>query len=199
MSQLFNVGYFNEEDLKNEGFKSLGENVRISRNCTIIGTHNISIGDNVRIDEYSSIIASETGYVRLGSFIHIAGYCLLSGGSGVVLEDFTGLSHGVHIYSRTDDYSGNHLTNPTVPKKYLCLSEGEVKLKRHVIVGSGSVILPKVTIGEGCSIGALSLVTKDIDEWGVYFGCPVKRLKNRSKRLLDLEKELIIERARKGK
>ncbi len=37
---------------------------------------------------------------------------MLSAGDGIVMEDFSGLSQGVRIYSRTDDYSGKFLTNP---------------------------------------------------------------------------------------
>ena len=52
---------------------------------------------------------------------------------------------------------------------------------------------PKFTIGDGTAVGALSLVTKSLDPWGVYFDSPVKKLKNRSKRLLKWEAELIAE------
>ena len=107
------------------------------------------------------------------------------------MSDFSGLSQGICIYSGTDDYTGKFLTNPTVPDKYLKVKLAQVILGRHVIVGSGSVILPGVTIGEGSSVGALSLVTKSLDEWGVYFGVPVKKLKARSKDILKLEAELV--------
>ena len=187
---LFDPGYYNEDDLKNAGFKSLGKNVRIAKNCTIIGLDNIDIGSNVRIDGYCTIIAADTGWAKIESYVHIGGYCLLIAGDGIHLQDFSGLSQGVRIYSRTDDYSGNHLTNPTVPKEYTGVTQGPVTLERHVIIGSGSVILPDITIGEGSSVGALSLVTKHLDPWGVYFGCPAKKLKARSKRLLELEAKL---------
>lgn len=187
---MFNPGYYTDADLKKVGFKSIGKNVSIAKNCTIIGASNISIGNNVRIDGYCSIVAAGTGYVKLGSYIHIGGYSMLSAGYGIVMNDFSGLSQGVRIFSRTDDYSGEYLTNPTVPEKYIGISKGEVLLKKHVIIGSGSVVLPRVTIGEGSSVGALSLVTKSLDDWGVYFGSPVKRLKERSKNLLKLEEEL---------
>jgi galactoside O-acetyltransferase len=186
----FNPGYYTEDDLKNAGFKALGKNVRIAKNNTIIGLENIVIGDNVRIDGYCAIITAGDGWLNIGSYIHIGGCCYLSAGDGIRMEDFSGLSQGVRIYSRTDDYSGKHLTNPTVPERYTGITRGTVVLGRHVIIGSGSVILPKVTIGDGSSVGALSLVTKDLDPWGVYFGCPAKRLKSRSKRLLELEAEL---------
>jgi acetyltransferase-like isoleucine patch superfamily enzyme len=186
----FNPGYFNEDDLKDAGFKSLGRHVQIAKNCTIVGLENIAIGDHVRIDPYCSIIAAGSGWLQLGSYIHIAGYCLLLAGDGIRMEDFSGISQGVRIYSRTDDYSGNHLTNPTVPEKYTGVTRGAVVLGKHVIVGSGSVILPNISIGEGSAVGALSLVTKNLKPWGIYFGSPAKLLKGRSPRVLELEAEL---------
>jgi galactoside O-acetyltransferase len=190
MKNPFDPGYYTEGELKNAGFKAIGRNVRIAKNCTIIGLENITIGDNVRIDGYCSIIAAGQGWLNIRSFIHIGGYCLLSAGDGIELEDFCGLSHGVRIYSRTDDYTGKHLTNPTVPEKYTGITHGTVTLGRHVIIGSGTVILPKVSIGEGSSVGALSFVHKSLEPWGIFFGCPVQRLKDRSKRLLELEIDL---------
>jgi acetyltransferase-like isoleucine patch superfamily enzyme len=190
MINPFNVGYYNEEQLCTFGFKSIGKNVQIAKNCTIIGLNNISIGNNVRIDGYCTIVADGNGWLNIGSFIHIGGWCFLSAVSGITLEDFSGLSQGVRIYSKTDDYSGKYLTNPTVPGHFTGTMQGTVTIRTHVIIGSGSVILPKVTIGEGSSVGALSLVTKNLAPWGVYFGCPVKRLKSRSKRLLELETNL---------
>jgi acetyltransferase-like isoleucine patch superfamily enzyme len=193
LTNPFDPGYYSGAELRSIGFKSIGSNVQIAKNCNIVGLGNISIGNNVRIDAYCTIIAAGDGWLDLGSFIHIGGYCFLSAGEGIIMEDFSGLSQGVRIYSRTDDFTGSYLTNPTVPKKYTGIAGGTVILKRHVIIGSGSVILPKVTIGEGSSVGALSLVTKSIDCWGVFFGCPVKRLKSRSKHLLVLESEFMKE------
>lgn len=186
----FDPGYYDEHDLRDAGFKAVGRNVQIARNCTIIGLQNIEIGDNVRIDGYCSLIAAGQGWLSIGSYVHIGGYCMLSAGDGIRMEDFSGLSQGVRIYSRTDDYSGKYLTNPTVPEKYTGVAAGTVTLGRHVIIGSSSVILPDVSIGEGSSVGALSLVTKSLDEWGVFFGTPVRKLKNRSRALLSLEAAL---------
>lgn len=187
----FDVGFFTEHELKNLGFKRLGNNVSIAKNCTIIGLQNISIGDNVRIDGYSTIVAAGDGFLNIGSFIHIGGYSLLSAGAGITMNDFSGISQGVRVYSKTDDYTGAYLTNPTVPPKYTGVTSGEVVLGRHSIIGSGTVILPKVTIGEGASVGALSLVTKSLADWGVYFGSPARRIRNRKKDLLALEQEFL--------
>ncbi|MDS0801701.1 acyltransferase [Burkholderia cenocepacia] len=190
MENPFNPGYWTEEDLPKFGFADVGANVRVAKNCTIIGLENISLGSNVRIDG-PTVIAASAGYVRIGSYVHIGGMTFIAGAGGVEIEDFAGLSQGVRIYSASDDYSGNALTNPTVPSKFLNVTKAPVTLGRHVIIGSGAVILPGCSIGEGSSVGALSLVTKSLESWGVFFGAPAKRIKRRSKRLLELEGALL--------
>ena len=88
----------------------------------------------------------------------------------ILFYRISGLSHGVKIYTKSDDYSGKFLTNPTVPEEYTSKKTGSVILGKHAIIGSNSIVLPGVTIGEGTAVGALSLVTKSLGEWGVFFG-----------------------------
>lgn len=196
MSQLQHT-YLTEDDLANEGFARLGKNVRIAPSCNIVGAQNISIGDNVRIDGFCTIAAA-IGSVTIGSWVHIGGYCALLASEGIVFEDFSGLAWGVHIYTRSDDYSGRFMTNPTVPAKFTNPSHGPVHLGRHVIVGAHTVILPGVTLGEGGAVGALSLVTKSQPAWTICSGVPARRISERSKDLLKLEDELRREAKRDG-
>ncbi len=193
MSKLFGPTHYTEEELAGEGFRALGHNVRIARNCTIIGAENIAIGDNVRIDGYCTLVAAGNGRIDLGSYIHIGGYCALLAGAGITMEDFSGLSWGVQVYTKSDDFSGRYMTNPTVPAKYTGVKGGSVVLKRHSIVGASSVILPKVVLGEGVAVGAHSLVSKSLDGWGIYSGIPAKRIKDRSRKLLELEQQFLEE------
>jgi galactoside O-acetyltransferase len=58
------------------------------------------------------------------------------------------------------------------------------------MVLTGAVILPHVTVRTGAVVGALSLVKSDCDEFGLYAGCPAKKVGERSRRLLELEREL---------
>ena len=95
------------------------------------------------------------------------------------------------IYSKTDDYSGRSLTNPTIPNKYKSVKKGKVIINEHVIVGANSIILPNVNIGIGTSIGALSLVSTNLESWAMYFGNPLKRIAKRSDALL-LKKEAFL-------
>ena len=187
----FETGYFSENELRTFGFKAIGENVKIAKNCTISGISNISIGDNVIIDAFCSIITTGEGQLQIGSFIHIGAFCHLLANDGIEIKDFSGLSQGVKIYSKSDDYSGNSLTNPTIPSKYKQIKRGKVIINEHVIIGANSVILPNVAIGEGTSVGALSLVASNLDSWTIYFGNPLKRLTKRSKALL-IKKEAFL-------
>lgn len=88
-------------------------------------------------------------------------------------------------------YSGESLTNPMIPKEYKNLNTGKVILRKHVIIGSDSIILPGVEIKEGTAVGAFTLVSKSLDEWSVYVGIPARKVKERSKKILELEKEFL--------
>lgn len=182
--------YLTEDDLKDFGFKSLGKNVRISSDARVYGAKNISIGSNVRIDDFATLVAM-SGYINISDYASIMRGCHVSGAFGVDLGPFSHLAANAVIYSATDDVSGKCMTTMTVPAKYLSYRGGQVSLGRHGFVGAGSVVLGKSSIGDGSVVGALSLVKGDLDPWGIYAGSPAKLLKRRSREVLGLERELL--------
>lgn len=188
--KMYGRKYLDENDLKELGIGSVGHNVRVHETCELIDIENFGIGDNVRIDAYT-VISAYGGYVKFGSYIHIASGCFLGGGSGIEFSDFSALSHGGRVYSVSDDYCGSSLTNPTVPKEFLNTEKGPVYIGRHVIVGACSVVLPSVSIGDGSSVGALTLINKSLPEWGIYVGQPARLVRERSRALLEMEKALM--------
>lgn len=180
------TSFYTRNELNNLGLNKLGNNVLISRKCSIYGADCISIGDNVRIDDFCIL----SGQITIGNQVHIAASVLLfAGKSGIILEDFTGISSRSVVYAESDDYSGISLTNPTVPDEYRTIIGNPVVLKKHVLVGTGCTILPGVTIGEGSSVGSMSLVNKSLDSWGIFIGIPCKKIKDREKKLLVLEQQ----------
>ncbi len=184
------MAYYTEEKLISMGFKRLGKNVKISDKASIYNAEQIEIGDNSRIDDFCVV----SGKVRIGKYVHIAPFCLLAGGEkGICIDDFAGLAYQVQVFSQSDDYSGRTLTNPTVPAEYKNESKRSVTLGRHVIVGAGSIVFPGVEVAEGCSVGAMTLVSKSTEPWGVYVGNPARRVKERKKDLLDLERKFLEE------
>jgi len=190
MEDILDCGFYDEHELRSFGFRSVGQNVRIAKNCTVVGRQNIAIGSQVRVDGYTTLTASGEGYIRIGSYVHIGSYCYLSGRSGIVVEDFVSLSQGVKAYSRSDDFSGQFLNGPLVPPDLTGGPAGEVAIRRHALIGSSTVILPKVNIGEGVSVGAMSLVLEDLPPWTIQAGIPARKLRDRSRDLLELEKRV---------
>lgn len=182
--------YLSENELLRVGIGAAGKNVRIAETCTIVGAGNVRIGDNVRIDG-GVVINCPTGSITVGNNVQIASGCYLSGAGIIALDDFSCLAPGARIFSASDDYMGEYLTNATIPEEFLGVTYAPVHLGKHVIIGSGTVVLPGCNVGEGSSVGALSLVTEALDSWGVFCGIPAKRLKDRSKKLLELGRRLL--------
>lgn len=181
--------YYSEEELMDIGFSSVGESVLISRKASIYSPEKIKIGSNVRVDDYCIL----SGKITFGNNIHLAAYSALYGGSsGITLCDFSNVSSRVCVYAVSDDYTGYSMTNPTIPEEYKHVINEPVVIGRHVIIGSGCTILPGVTLEEGTAIGAMSLCKKSTLAWKIYAGIPAKIIKDRSKNLLNLEKEYLI-------
>jgi len=182
------MAYYTQEQLQNLGFKYIGKNVKISDNASIYNCDQIEIGDNSRIDDFCVI----SGKIKIGRNVHITPTCLVAGGiKGIIFEDFTTLAYGVKVFTQSDDYSGETMMNSTVPKEYKNEYMKEIIIKKQSIVGAGSIIMPGVILEEGTTIGAMSLVLKSTLPWGIYIGIPAKRLKNRKKDLLELEKKYL--------
>ena len=189
VSNPFDPGYYTSPELRSFGFARVGEDCVVARNCTIIGLENIRIGDNVRIDGYTSIIAPH-GAVTIGSHVHIASGCMLGARGGIDIGDFASLSQGVRIFTAIDDFSGKRLSNSTVPEDLLGVQSAPVKIGRYVPIGSGSIVLPGVEIGEGAAVGAMSLVLRSLPEWRICSGNPAVPTGERARDLLALEAAL---------
>ena len=177
------------EELDALGFASIGDNVRVHKSAVIYGAQRISIGDNSRIDCFSMLSGGTEG-IAIGQNVHLGAGCYLFGGGGrIELQDFSGLSSRVAIYTASDDYTNGYMTNPTVPDEFRKVESGAVLLGRHAIVGAGSVVLPGVTINTGAAIGALTCVRRDVEEFAIVAGRSSvgKVVGERQRLLLELE------------
>jgi galactoside O-acetyltransferase len=190
MSQEQSDRYYARKELEEMKFKKLGQDVLVSRTSRLYSPEYISIGDFSVVDDFCIL----SGNVEVGRNVHLAHGCRIIGGrEGISMDDFSGLAFGVTLFAQSDDYGGNALTNPTVPMKFRKIMRARIEIGRHAIIGAGSIVFPGVTLGEGSSIGSSSMVTKSTEPWGVYFGIPAKKIKNRQRNLLELEKEYLAE------
>ena len=183
--------FYSLDELKELGLQRIGQNVLISRKASIYNINKICIGNNVRIDDFCIL----SGKITIENYIHIAAYTALYGGDkGIVIRDFANISSKISIYSISDDYSGETMTNPMISDKYKNVKSEEVVIERHVIIGSGCVVLPGVVLREGSSFGAMTFINRDSEPWSINVGIPFKKIKDRSKELLELEKKLMEEK-----
>ena len=106
------------------------------------------------------------------------------------MADYSSLSHGVRLLSAIDDFSGRTMTNSTLPPELLGVQAAPIHVGRYVPIGSGCILLPGSTVGEGSAVGAMSLVNRPLGEWTIYGGNPARELGPRSRDLLALAQRL---------
>ena len=184
------MAYLSQNQLKEMGFAYLGINVKISDKASIYNCSDISICDNTRVDDFCVL----SGKINIGKYCHITPYCLLAGGKlGIEIGDFSTLAYRVNIFSQSDDYSGETMVSSLIPTQFKNELFTKLIIGKHVIIGSASTVMPGANIAEGCSIGAMSLLNKKTEPWGIYVGIPAKRIKERKKEILKLEKQFLME------
>ena len=169
---------WNEEIKQHLG--SCGENVFIGHNVVFTNPSEVHLGDNVRIDPFTLI----TTALEVGNNVQICSHAVLGGGRAhkVKLGNWSWIGYGSKLFCASEDYSGefgpvNEFWGSN--KIY----RGDITFEDYAGIASDVMVFPKVTLPEGCAIGAKSLVyTKnDLQQWGVYLGHPLKLHKPRFK------------------
>ena len=183
------MSFLSQKELDNMGFRFLGKNVLISDKCSLYNIKNMSIDDNTRIDDFCILSAGDEG-IEIGKYVHIACYSSLIGKGKITMKDFSGISSRVSVYSSSDSYDGQWMTNPCLPEIVTNTIHKDVVIGKHVVIGSNSVVLPGVILTDGCSIGAMSLVNKSVDNNDVMAGIPIKKIKERKTNIFELENKI---------
>lgn len=180
---LSSGGYFNSDELRALGF-IVGNHCKVSRRVEIPDPASVTLGENVRIDAFATITTGENGFIEVGSNTHIADGVKILAAFGVEIGDYVGIAPRATIFSVSDDYSGDSMVGPLAPAGSQGGRSGKVTIRNFAVIGASSVVLPGVEIHEGVAVGALSLVSRDLAPWGMYFGAPVKFLRARSQSML---------------
>ena len=103
-------------------------------------------------------LVRHTDKFRLGYKTDIGAFTYINAQNGVIIEDFVQIGSHCSIYSVS-----------TIDNKH-----GEVLLKKGCRIGTHSVIMPGVTVGEGSIIGAFSFVNADVPDSTLAYGVPAK-------------------------
>jgi galactoside O-acetyltransferase len=137
------------------------------------------------------VISGNPKGVSIGAHVHLSAHVSILGRDGTTIEDFCTISVRCTLFTSNDDFLGIGLNNPTVPEEYRAVTNGPIRLKKHCILGCGSIVLPNVTIGRSAAVGALTLVKRDVDDFAIVAGTPMRRVGTRRTEHLDKEKAFI--------
>ena len=111
--------------------------------------------------------------IQMGDAVGFNYGCYVNGYGGLVIGD------GTIFGPYTMLHTANHNMDPDRPIPEQGWKEAPVEIGAQCWVGMGACILPGVSIGEGCVIGAGAVVTKDLEPWTVAVGNPAKPVKSR--------------------
>lgn len=138
------------------------------------------------IDDFTYISCGLT----VGRFTHVGANGVLIGGDAhITIGDFVNIAPGCRLIAASNDFSSGGLSGPAIPTEYAAESiTANIDVGDHVLLGTGTVILPGTILPEGVSAGAMTLLAPDIEyePWTVYVGNPARPIKSRqSKAILD--------------
>lgn len=173
--------------------KSCGNIINIGKNWSVFHPECISIGDNftansnLRLQVWPEYRGEQTEYcldigekpqLIIGSNVTMISNCQISCVNKIVLGNGCLLGDNVFI---TDNFHGdaNNYTELNLPPIERRLSsKGPVIIGCNCWIGRNVCVMPGVTIGDGCIIGANSVVTKSLPAYSVVGGVPAKIIRN---------------------
>jgi acetyltransferase-like isoleucine patch superfamily enzyme len=148
--------------------RSFGDGVRIGPGVGFTHIETFAIGSGVFIGSQAYLQGRFDGRCRIGDHVWIGPQAFLDA-RDLVLEDYVGWGPGARVLG------SQHLGTPAgVPIIQTDLRIEPVVVKRGADVGTGSVILPGVTIGEGAIVGAGAVVTADVPDYSIAAGVPAR-------------------------
>jgi acetyltransferase-like isoleucine patch superfamily enzyme len=164
-------------------FKYLGENVTIHEWVRLIAKEMIEIGSGTQIDDFVLINGGQG--ITLGRYNHICSFVSIVGGGQLITGDYVGMAAGCRIVTGQHLHESGRRMVSTVSPVQQDIKIGKIVLEREVFLGSNSVVLPNVTIGEGAMIGAGSVVNRDVAPWTISMGIPARVIGKRPRVELD--------------
>jgi acetyltransferase-like isoleucine patch superfamily enzyme len=102
--------------------------------------------------------------LKLGKYVDVGAFTYINAKYGVEIEDYAQIGSHCSVYSHS-----------TIDNK-----KGKVVIKRNARIGSHSVIMPNLTIGENAIVGAFSFVNKNLTDNIIAYGIPIKIIRKLS-------------------
>jgi acetyltransferase-like isoleucine patch superfamily enzyme len=155
---------------------SVGRSFTLGDFSTIdaLSQEGIILGDNVTLDRYTMLRISGTlrklgKGIRIGNSTGVGAYSYIGAGGGVVIGNFVSIGQRVNFHAENHEFQDRSrlIAEQGVTYKGICVED-------DCWIGSGSIILDGVTIGQGAVVAAGSVVTKNVDAYSIVAGVPAR-------------------------
>ncbi len=169
-------------------FGGYGKDVYIEPGAFINRPRFVHMGNHVRVKRNTSINLhpkdkkSKGILLFVGDNTIISESCFISACNRIVIGENVGISPNVMIIDNS-----RKIGDISRPSKEQDLKIGHVEIGADSWIAYGACVMPNVTIGKHCIIGALSVVNRDIPSYSVAVGAPAKVIKR-----FDMEKRIWV-------
>lgn len=180
--------------------RHMGANVKIGCGVKIVNPQQVSLGDNVSLDDHCTLMArsergitlqdgvrlkygvyldteNATGYIEIGKRVYIGTSCCLHGHQGLEIGDDTLFAQNITItpYSHRFDDPAQPIINQGGHTR-------KITIGRDCYLGKCVCVLYSADIGDGSVIGSGAVVVKTIPPYSVAVGVPARVIRKRGER-----------------
>lgn len=194
------IGYLFRKKLMAPLFQSCGKSPIFGKGIVLRKPGHIILGHNIAIDDYvmldgcceeevaikigdrtvisnGCVIQAKTGSLDIGNNCDIGAHTIISSISGITLAPSVLIAGNCYIGGAR--YHLEDIETPIMNQGIY--SRGPISIGEGTWIGASATILDGVSIGQGCVIGAGSLVTADIPDYAIVVGVPAKVIRIRNK------------------
>jgi acetyltransferase-like isoleucine patch superfamily enzyme len=155
-------------------FKKIGENIIFEKGVMVFHPENIELGNNIYIGHQTILKGYYKGKLEIGDGTWIGQQCFFHSAGNIKIGKNVGIGPGVKIITSVHKEQGLD-----IPILHSSLEFKEVIIDDDSDIGTGSIVLPGVTIGKGALVGAGSVVTTNVAPYDVVAGVPARIIKSR--------------------
>ena len=161
--------YYSKEELLNHGFSFIGDDVKVSRNCSLYSVSG-EIGSGTRIDDFVIL----KGAFSIGKKVHICSHTSLSAvGGKITIKELAGIGVSNIFYTSSDDMLQSGLCGPLVDKSLTRIKSGDILIEKGAALGGRVTVMPNSYVGKFTAIGISGLISGNLEDYSVYMNIDI--------------------------